>query len=219
MTIPSTFTLTLNLGEPTLAAINTLAASIASLSGGTLIQPPKPAGSTASVKAGDAGKAVDTGKGGAADEGSESVTIYWFSSASNTVGTVDSEDAFKALKKKDAKVVKFTEAKYQAKLAELEAARNKGNTESEDDDEIPFEQDLIDAFGAYLAPDLDEDEKTERRAFVGPIVKRFGAKKASAIPEEHRKLALNLLARKVAGEEVDPENDEFQEVDEDAGLV
>ena len=84
---------------------------------------------------------------------------------------------------------------------------------------MPTEQDLIDAFGAYLDPNLDEDEKAERRAFVGPIVKRFGAKKASAIPEEHRKLALNLLARKVAGEDVDPENDEFQEVDEDAGLV
>lgn len=217
MTIPSTFTLTLNLGEPTLAAINTLAASIASLSGGTSIQPPKPAGSTAAVKAGDAGKAVDTGKGGAADEGSESVTIYWFSSASNTVGTVDSEDAFKALKKKDAKVVKFTEAKYQAKLAELEAAKNA--SDNSEDDDVPTEQDLIDAFGAYLDPSLDEDEKTERRAFVSPIVKRFGAKKASAIPEEHRKLALNLLARKVAGEDVDPENDDFQEVDEDAGLV
>ena len=66
----------------------------------------------------DAGKAKDTGTGGEANENSEAVTIFWFSSATNTTGTVDSEDAFKALKKKDAKVVKITEAKYQAKLAE-----------------------------------------------------------------------------------------------------
>lgn len=215
MTIPSTFTLTLNLGEPTLAAINGLAASIASLSGGTAISS-KPAASAANVKAGDKGAAKDTSTGGDAEDSSTSVTIYWFSSASNTVGTVDSEEAFKALKKKDAKVVKFTKEKYEAKVAEL--AKANAASEEEDDD-IPTEQDLIDAFGAYLSPDLDEDEKTERRAFVGPIVKRFGAKKASAIPEEHRKLALNLLARKVAGEDVDPENDDFQEIDEDAALV
>lgn len=217
MTIPSTFTLTLNLGEPTLAAINGLAASIASLSSGTVVSS-KPAASAAVVKAGDKGAAKDTSTGGEADDSSIAVTIYWFDSASGDIGTVDSEEAFKALKKKQPKAVKWTQTKYEAKLAELEAAKNKGNTESEDDDEIPSEQDLIDAFGAYLDPNLDEDEKTERRAFVGPIVKRFGAKKASAIPEEHRKLALNLLARKVAGEDVDPENDEFEAIDED-GLV
>ena len=217
MTIPSTFTLTLNLGEPTLAAINGLAASIASLSGGAAI-PSKPAASAANVKAGDKGAAKDTSTGTDADDSSTNVTIYWFSSATDSVGTVDSEEAFKALKKKDAKVVKIPETKYQAKLAELEKAKAAA-AQADDEDDIPTEQDLIDAFGAYLNPDLDEDEKTERRAFVGPIVKRFGAKKASAIPEEHRKLALNLLARKVAGEDVDPENDDFQEIDEDAALV
>lgn len=216
MTIPSTFTLTLNLGEPTIAAINGLSASIAALAGGAAVQS-KPAASAANGKPGDTGKGKDTQSGADADDKSASVTIYWFSSASNTVGTVDSEDAFKALKKKDAKVVKFTKEKYEAKLAEL--AKAKAAEEASDDDDVPTEQDLIDAFGSYLDPDLDEDEKNERRAFVGPIVKRFGAKKASAIPEEHRKLALNLLARKIAGEEVDPENDEFQEVDEDASLV
>lgn len=211
MTIPSTFTLTLNLGEPTLAAINGLAASIASLSGGTSLQPQKPAAATST-------KTTEKPAAGADEGGNDTVTIYWFSSATDSVGTVDSEEAFKALKKKDAKVVKIPETKYQAKLAELEKAKAAA-AQADDEDDIPSEQDLIDAFGAYLSPDLDEDEKTERRAFVAPIVKRFGAKKASAIPEEHRKLALNLLARKVAGEDVDPENDDFQEIDEDAALV
>lgn len=212
--IPSSIAINLSVAfnAETLAAVNGLAAAI-SASG----KPGAPATAAANVKAGGAGNAVDTGTGKDADESSASVTIYWFSSASNEVGTVDSEDAFKALKKKDAKVVKFTEAKYKAKLAEIEAAKGAGG--SDDDDEVPSEQDLIDAFGAYLDPSLDEDEKAERRAFVSPLVKRFGAKKASAIPEEHRKLALNLLARKEAGDDVDPENDEFEAIDDDGALV
>lgn len=213
--IPSSIAINLNVAfnAETLAAVNSLAAAI-SASGNAGAAP---ATSAANVKAGGAGKAVDTNTGKDAENDSPAVTIYWFSSATNEVGTVDSEDAFKALKKKDAKVVKFTEAKYQAKLAELEAAKNTGG--SEEDDEVRTEQDLIDAFGAYLDPSLDEDEKAERRAFVSPLVKRFGAKKASAIPEEHRKLALNLLARKEAGEDVDPENDEFEAIDDDGALV
>jgi len=214
--IPSTIAINLSVAfnTETLAAVNGLAAAI-SASGNAGAAP---AAAAANVKAADKGQAKDTNTGGDASSDSPAVTIYWFSSANDTVGTVDSEEAFKALKKKDAKVVKITEAKYQAKLAELEKAKAAAEAD-DDDDEVPTEQDLIDAFGAYLDPNLDEDVKTERRAFVGPIVKRFGAKKASAIPEEHRKLALNLLARKVAGEDVDPENDEFQEVDEDASLV
>lgn len=210
MTIPSSFSITVGFSTETLAAVNGLASAIAGLSGAA-IQAPKPAAASTG-KPSESKKPADNDS----NEGADSVTIYWFSSASNTVGTVDSEEAFKALKKKDGKVVKFTKEKYEAKVAELEKAKAAEN--SGDDDEVPTEQDLIDAFGAYLDPSLDEDEKTERRAFVGPIVKRFGAKKASAIPEEHRKLALNLLARKVAGEDVDPENDEYQEIDED-GLV
>lgn len=211
--IPNAINITLGLNTETLAAVNGLTAAISGLHGGTISAP---AGATANVQAAGKGEVKDTNTGGDAGNESANVTIYWFSSATDTVGTVDSEDAFKALKKKDPKVVKFTETKYKAKLAEIEAAKNAGGS---DDDEVITEQDLIDAFGAYLDPNLDEDEKAERRKFVTPIVKRFGAKKASAIPEEHRKLALNLLARKEAGEEVDPENDEFQEIDEDAGLV
>lgn len=213
--IPSSIAISLNVAftADTLAALNGLAAAI-STSGNAGAAP---ATAAANVKAADKGQAKDTSTGGDANTDSPAVTIYWFSSANDTVGTVDSEEAFKALKKKDAKVVKITETKYQAKLAELEKA--KAAAEAGDDEEVPTEQDLIDAFGSFLHPDLDEDEKNERRAFVKPLVSRFKAKKASEIPGEHRKLALNLLARKVAGEDVDPENDEFQEVDEDAGLV
>lgn len=211
--IPSSIAINLNVAfnAETLAAVNGLAAAI-SASGNAGAAP---AAAAANVKPA-AGKTETKPK---EDDESAAVTIYWFSSASGEVGTVDSEDAFKALKKKDAKVVKFTKEKYEAKLAELEAAKNKAAVTGDDEDEVPTEQDLIDAFGAYLDPSLDEDEKAERRAFVSPLVKRFGAKKASAIPEEHRKLALNLLARKEAGEDVDPENDEFEAIDDDGALV
>ena len=211
--IPSSIAINLNVAfnAETLAAVNGLAAAIsASGTPGSA-----PATAAANVKPTPAKTETKPKE----DDESAPVTIYWFSSTSGEVGTVDSEDAFKALKKKDAKVVKFTKEKYEAKLAEIEAAKNKAAVTGDDEDEVPTEQDIIDAFGAYLDPNLDEDEKAERRAFVAPLVKRFGAKKASAIPEEHRKLALNLLARKEAGQDVDPENDEFEDLDEDGALV
>ena len=104
--IPSTIAISLNVAfsAETLTALNGLAAAI-STSGNAGAAP---ATAAANVKAGDKGQAKDTSTGGDANTDSPAVTIYWFSSANDTVGTVDSEDAFKALKKKDAKVVKIT---------------------------------------------------------------------------------------------------------------
>lgn len=210
---PSTFNLVLNLGEPTLAAINGLAAAISSAAGST----PAAVASTP-VKTGKGDTAKNTNTGGDADNNSTAVTIWWRNPAKDEIGTVDSEDAFKALKKKDAKVIKITEQAYDKFVAEREAAANKPDDEGGEDKKFT-QQDLIDAFGGFLDPTLDEDEKADRRKFVAPLVKRFGAKKASEIAEEHRALALNLLARKIAGQDVDPENDEFEEIDEEASLV
>lgn len=210
--IPATITFGFN--AETLAVISELAASIRSVSGAT------GSVSTAAVttKAADkpAAKPADKPKTDeAADD--EPETIYWFSSATKEFGTVDSEDAFKALKKKDAKTVKWTEDKYKKAVAD-KAAADKAAAGSDED--APSEDDVIAAFGAYLPADLDAAEKAERRPFVLAILERFGAKKASQLPEEHRKLAINLVQRKAAGQEVDPESDEFEEFDADEdGLV
>lgn len=140
--------------------------------------------------------------------------IYWFSSTSGEVGIVQTEDEFKALKKADSKTVKTTETKYNEKLAAKAAAAAKA--EAEDGDDIPSEQDVIDAFSAYLPVDLDKEERAVRVAFVKPLLQRFGAKKATELAEAHRKLAINLVQRKMAGQDIDPESADFAEVAADA---
>lgn len=220
------FNVTIGLNDETLTALNALTAAIAGIQGGVaspaaaapVAETAKPAAKASATKPAAAKAKAEEPE--VEEEAAEPVTIYWFSSATNTVGVVDSEEAFKALKKKDPKTVKYTESKYNAKLAELEAAEEAADEEAteEDDVPVPTEKDIIAVFGAYLPADLDDEEKAERRPFVKAILDRFDAKKATALPEEHRRLAINLVQRKMAGEDVDVENDEFQEVDED-GLV
>lgn len=206
-----TMQVTIGLNAETLSAISDLAAAIRSISGVVASAPSTTnSAATASVKTGNSDKVVEKETGA----GAEAVTIYWGNHGTATYGTVDSEEAYKALKKKDAKLVKLTQAQYDKKLAEIAAAAKAAGA-GDDDEDAPTEQDVIDAFSAYLPADLDEELKAERRTFVKLLAGRFDAKKASAIPEEHRKLAINLVNRKAAGQDVDPEADEFEEFDAD----
>lgn len=91
---------------------------------------------------------------------------------------------------------------------------------SDDDDDVPSEQAIIDAFGAYLSPELDKAERQARAGWVRPLVARFGVARATDIAEDDRKLALNLLQRKIAGQDVDATNDEYEEFEaEEPSLV
>lgn len=198
--------ITIGLNAETLTALNALTAAISGIGAGV------PAAASAATVTEKASAPTKTEVKTETKQEEKPVTIYWFSSASGEVGVVESEDEFKALKKADAKVVKIPETKYQAKLAEIEAAKNAA---SADDEEVPTEQDVIDAFSAYLPSDLDKDERAVRAGFVKPLLARFGAKKASELPEEHRKLAINLVQRKAAGQDIDPETDEFEDFDAD----
>lgn len=78
--------------------------------------------------------------------------------------------------------------------------------------DAPTEEDLIAVFQAYLPGDLSKPERAERREFVKPILARFGVSKATELAEEDRALAINLVQRKMAGEDVDPATDEFAAV-------
>lgn len=220
--------ITVGLNPETLNALNALTAAIAGISGPSnnieasavvkaeKAEKPAPAAKAPAKPAAKKAKVEETE---AEEEADEAETIYWFSSATDTVGIVESEAEFKALKKKDPKTVKFTEGKYKEKLAEIEAAAaEEADAGEEDETEIPTVEDIVAVFGAYLPVDLEPEEQEERRPFVRAILTRFGAKKATALAEEHRRLAINLVERKMAGEDVDPENDEYQAVDED-GLV
>lgn len=193
-----------------LSAISDLTAAIRGLQPQTTVVSGAVAGEQTKPAAASTAKKIEPET--ASPESDDPVTIYWFDSASDEIGTVEGEDAFKALKKKRAKAVKWTESKYKAKLAEQEAAAN-AETEEVDEDEVPTQQDLIKAFSTYLPADMvDGEERQDRRDFVRAIVTRFGAKKASEIAEQHRKLAINLVKRKMAGQDVDPTSSKFAEI-------
>lgn len=208
---------TIGFNPEALSAISELTAAIRSLSGGvvntTVNTVTKPAAKTADAKPAD-------DKSG--DDNAEAVVIWWGNNTAGTFGTVDSEEAFKALKKKDAKVVKLTEAQFEKKTAEAaKAAKAAASKPAADAADLPSEDDLIEAFSTYLpAEGLDEATKKERRAFVKAVAARFGVAKASLIGEDDRALAINLVQRKAAGQDIDPEDAEFEEFDaeEDDGI-
>lgn len=200
-----TLQVTIGFNPETLSAIGDLAAAIRSAIGGAA--PTSPKTSTAVVD-----------KGGE-DKGGDAVTIYWGNHTKATYGVVESEEAYAALKKKDAKLVKLTKAQYDKKLAEIKKAADEAAATGGGD--LPSEDDLIEAFSTYLpAEGLDEATKKERRAIVKAIATRFGATKASAIGEKDRALAINLVQRVNAGQDIDVDDAEFEEfeAEEDDGI-
>lgn len=206
---------TIGFNPEALSAISELTAAIRGLSGG-VAAPKTAAASTAAVKTGAGDTVVET-------EGEATVvTIWWGNNITGTFGIVDSEEALKALKKKDPKVVKLSETQYKKKVAEAAAAAKAAREKpAATDAELPSEDDLIEAFSTYLpAEGLDEATKKERRAFVKAVAARFGVAKASLIGEDDRALAINLVQRKAAGQDIDPEDAEFEEFDaeEDDGI-
>lgn len=209
---------TIGLNDDTKIALSALTAAICGMAGQTFEAPAaakvtKPAEKVEAKPAKTAAKAA--AKDEETEEEEEVETIYWFSSASGETGVVESEAEFKALKKADAKTVKTTEAKHKAILAKLaeEAAEEEA---AEEEAEVPTVQDIIDVFGKFLPTTLSDKEKAERRPFVKAILDRFSAKRASELAEEHRALAINIVERKMAGEDVDPADAEYEELD---GLV
>jgi hypothetical protein len=202
-----TLQVTIGFNPETLSAIGDLAAAIRGAIGGAA---PVAKPSTTVV----ANNAAVTD-----DKGGEAVTIYWGNHTKAVYGVVDSEEAYAALKKKDAKLVKLTKAQYDKKLAEIAAAAKA--LEDAAGADIPSEEDLIEAFSTYLpAEGLEEAEKKERRAIVKAIATRFGATKASAIGEKDRALAINLVQRVNAGQDIDVTDAEFEEfeAEEDDGI-
>lgn len=198
-----TLQVTLGLNSETLLALTELTAAIRGLSGGVNA----PAATTGKPSA--TNTAPETGGGD---------PIYWGNNAKGTFGEVATQAEYDALKKKDAKLVKLTPAQFKKKTDE-KAAADAAAAGGSDDEEAPSEEDLIAAFSEYLpAEGLDEATKKERRAIVKQIAARFGASKASVIPEKDRKLAINLVQRINDGQEVDIDDAEFEEFEADSGI-
>lgn len=125
----------------------------------------------------------------------------------------EQEQAAAVKAKADAEIAKL--AAETAKRAKDKKAAEKTKSVEEVAEKVPTEEDVIASFSAYLTPGLSDEEKEIRRPIVKAILTRFGAKRATMLAEEDRALAINLVDRAAAGEEIDPENDEYQEVGED----
>jgi hypothetical protein len=223
--------LTIALNPEALSAIHDLTAAIRSIGGAT-----QTAASSTSQLA-SAAKSVKTEVVEEVEE--ETGPFYWANEETGFFGEVPTLVAYNKLKKKDAGVYRIpanvhaqkveelrekNEAKAAADLAEKKAAAaakkpaDKKPAAKSDDDDAPSVEDLIAVFSSYLPKDLDAAERKVRHGFVKPLLERFGAAKASELAEEHRALAINLVQRKMAGEDIDPTDAEFEAIEDD-GLV
>lgn len=164
-------------------------------------------------------KPVDKKEEDSKEEEQAAVKVYWAQNIKGTFGVVDSEAEYLALKKKDAKVVKLTEAGYEKKVkaaAEAEAAAADDKKGSGAKTTKLTKKDVAEAFGLFLPKDLEEEERDERRAFAQEILARFGGERLTEMPEEHFALAINMVKRKLAGQEFDVADAEFEEIEEDS---
>lgn len=210
--------LNISMDAETLSAIQALTAALTASA-------PAPAAEAAEkpapAKAEKAEKAADKGP------------FYWADNEAGTFGQVDTADEYKSLKAENANVVRIPESKYndlvkakkaaaeKAKKAEEAKAAKSGKGKKAETPAAVTKQDLITTFTEYLPKDLDADERAERREFVQTLLQRFGADKVSNLLEQHWATAIDLVKRKMAGEDIDPSEANFADAgsDEDDDLV
>ena len=207
---------TLDISDKFAAAINGLSEAIRFASGATTAAAQEVGKSAAAVT--DAGKT--------AESKAESGPIFWADNSTGYFGKVANEAEYAAKKAEADGVYKITETIYNEKQAALkeknaadakakkEADAKKGaesTTEKKGAEHPPVEA-LVEVFARYLPKDLDKETRAERAKFVKPLLERFGAARASELLPEHRALAMNLVERKMAGEDIDPTSADFAEV-------
>lgn len=146
--------------------------------------------------------------------------FYWKDADTNYFGKESTKKALDKMLKEKSSIVQIEEAEY-AKLESELRERNAAAAAKEKESKTIFSEsaklpeatveEVIAAFTKYLPKDLDADERKARHAFVKPLLQRFGADKATNLKPEHRALAIQLVERKMAGEDIDPEGTEFLE--------
>lgn len=146
--------------------------------------------------------------------------FYWKDADTNYFGKESTKKALDKMLKEKASIVQIEEAEYSKLESELRE-RNAAAAAKEKESKTIFSEsaklpeatveEVIAAFTKYLPKDLDADERKARHAFVKPLLQRFGADKATNLKPEYRALAIQLVERKMAGEDIDPEGTEFLE--------
>lgn len=156
------------------------------------------ANAASSVQATGSDKSNKSTSASTADDTAEAVSIYWRNPETGDLGIVDSEAAYKKLKKEQPKVIKVPKSKYDALLAEKEEAeQNNGGDEDGEVSEFvqgildglepsPEESDIVAVFQKYLSPELDKAERTARAGLIKPILEKVKAAKATLVKEGDR---------------------------------
>lgn len=169
----------------------------------------------------------------AGDQTADEGPFLWGNHSSGEFGKVATKADYDALKRTDKGIVRLTEAQYKdmqakakakadddkkakaeaakaekAEKAEAAKAEKKKAAKTEKADG-PTKEELIAIFTEFLPKDLEADERTERQNFVRALLTRFGARKITETKEEHWPLILNLVSRRMDGEDIDPESGDF----------
>lgn len=217
------FQVTIGFNAEALSTIQELTAAIRAIGAGS-------AGPTTSVVLTGSAKQAAPESAASAEAADDKGPFFWANNATGEFGKVETKAAYDKLKKKNDAVFRVPESVYEEKRAALQAANEAKRQEDIAKKESAKEQpkaekkeaaaaapaasieDVIAVFSSYLPKDLSAEERAVRSAFVKPILERFGAKKATELPEQHRGLAINLVQRKMAGEDVDPATAEYAEV-------
>lgn len=196
------------------AALKELAAAIRDNAGG-VAAPAASTGKTTAEKPAASTKTTTTTTN-TSDDAGETGPIYWANNKKGTFGEVADQAAYDALKKKDKDIVKITATKHAEKVKAVEEAEAAKNSGGGDDAPAASKEDLVKTAQAFLPKDLAGDEKEERKAFVKAMLDRFGGSKITEIPEENWGLVVNFIQRKLAGQDIDPADAEYEAVEEES---
>lgn len=216
------FQVTIGFNAEALSTIQELTAAIRAIGAGSPV-------ATAAGKVTQTVKQAEPESAASAEVADDKGPFYWANNSTSEFGKVETKAAYDKLKKKNEAVFRIPESVYEEKRAALqaanetkrqeeiakkEAAKEQPKAEKKPAADVPVAsvEDVIAVFSSYLPKTLDAEERAVRSAFVKPILTRFGAAKATELPEEHRALAINLVQRKMAGEDVDPATAEYAEV-------
>lgn len=217
------FQVTIGFNAEALSTIQELTAAIRAIGAGSPV-------ATAAGKVTQTVKQAEPESAATAEAADDKGPFFWANNSTGEFGKVETKAAYDKLKKKADAVFRIPESVYEEKRAALQAANEAKRQEEIAKKEAAKEQpkaekkeaaaaapaasieDVIAVFSSYLPKDLSAEERAARSEFVKPILTRFGAKKATELPEEHRGLAINLVQRKMAGEDVDPTTAEYAEV-------
>ena len=132
---------------------------------------------------------------------------YWKDADTNYFGKETTKKAFEKMLGEKPSIVAIDEAEYKKLEAELRERNSKPVSQMADEvstGEPPTVEDVIAVFTKYLPKELDAEERKLRHAFVKPLLQRFGVSRATELLPEHRALAISLVERKMAGEDIDP---------------